>query len=314
MDEHKKHKQIDISELPSGLRELVEAKQAPGATSTQSENPEGSAQIAKEKPLHLLQEHEHQKLLPATPNVPSKPIPLPSQTQGHLQRPKTQKETELDSLISKRQGIIEQLKAKNPSVLESRKKVAALIPQIRGKGAPKTIRLIEEAERLEFSIATEAYTPAKEKDLLKRLRQIKIELSHHKELEIVQKAMEHERTILSSLLSEIRSLEHQLSEARKECDAKYSEVLSERKSAYESRQKAREQHHNAQERRKEQFEHQNREEEFHSRQKEYRQKKESFRREEQEDMAKYMKDYDDTVSLEEIVQIEKKEKRKKGEE
>ncbi len=313
MDEQKKHKQIDINDLPSGLRELVEGKGAPQTASAQPENPILPTQIAKEKPLQLTQEHENQKLLSPLPTIHSCPIPLCPHRLARVELPITLMVSELDALISKRQGIIEQLKAKNPSVLESRKKVAALIPQIRGKGAPKTIRLIEEAERIEFSIATEAYTPKKEKDLLKRLREIKIELSHHKELEAVQKAMEHERAVLSSLLSEIRSLEHQLSDARKECDAKYAEVLSERKSAYESRQKAREHHHHAQQQRKEHAEHQRREEEFHSRQNEHRQKRAAHRREEEGEMAKYMKDYDDTVSLEEIVQIEKKEKKKKDE-
>lgn len=240
-------------------------------------------------------------------------ILLPAASQQHRDRPKTQKEQELDEMMAERQSIIESLKAKNPLVLAARQKIAALIPFIRGKGAPQAIRLMEEAERLEFSIATEAYTPKKEKDLIKRLREIKKELSKHKELEAAQKKVDEARNELHSIMSEIKSLERQLASCRAACEAKYSEILAERKSAYEARVKKREQKAQKYEQEKREA-HQRHEQEKHRRFEELRQRvRHEKKREYDDEMAKYMKKHDDTVSMDEIVQIEKKEKKGKKE-
>ncbi|VVB98977.1 Uncharacterised protein [uncultured archaeon] len=288
MDEKKKA-QIDVSQLPDGLKELIAPVEKVAALPAGKKEaialPAASTSAA--------QMRRQGTDSPATPNTPAKQQP---------ERPKTEKEIELDALIAKRQGIIDQLKSKNPLVLESRKKISAIIPSIRGKGAPQAIRLIEEAERLEFSIATEAYTPAKEKELIKRLREIKHELSKHKELEAAQKAVDAERSALHSLISEIKALEKELFETRAACEAKYQEVLGERKANYENRTNNRE----------ERF-HQH-EEQKHRQYEELKQRVRQERKKEyDEDMGKYMKDYDDTVSMEEIVQIEKKEKKQKKE-
>ena len=220
-------------------------------------------------------------------------IPLPAHEE-RPQRPKTPKEQELDSLISARQGVIEQLKAKNPLVLKARLLLSELVPTIRGKGASRVMELVREEEKIEFSIATEAYTPKKEKELLKRLREIHIELSRHKELDAARKKVDEQRTVLRSLVSDIKSLERSLDGARAACDAKYAEVLAERKAGYEQRQKSREQ------RKERQFQ-------------ELRERtRAESKREYDNEMSKYMKDYDDTVSMDEICIFEKKEK-KKGE-
>lgn len=211
------------------------------------------------------------------------------------ERPRTQKEQELDALIAKRQGILEQLKAKNPLVAEARKQLSGLMPSVRGRGSSRAMELMREEERLEFSIATEAYTPKKEKELLTRMRAIRSELSAHKELDAARKAVDEKRAALRTLLSEVKSLERELAEARKACDEKYAEVLAERRSQYEQRQHARQAR-----RQKEEGEVRHR-------------AREGRKREYEDEVAKYTKDYDDTVSMDEIVQIEKKEKKKKEE-
>jgi len=280
MDTAKKGQKVDVSGLPKGLLELIEIP-------SEQKNSEKLIAGGVNQPI----------LLPAaTPNAPKT-------AQQHQERSKTQKELELDELIAKRQSIIESLKAKNPLVLESRRKIAEIIPTIRGKGASQAIHLMEESEKIEFSIATEAYTPKKEKDLIKRLREIKKELSKHKELESAQKKVEQERKVLHSLMSEIRSLEQDLASCRAACEQKYSEILAERKSAYESRVKKREEraHHIEQEKHK-RFE-ELRERVRHEKKKQY-----------DDELAPYMKKHDDTVSMEEIVFIEKKEKKEKKEE
>jgi hypothetical protein len=282
MDDAKKPKTANLlSELSKGLRELVEL---PAEQKTQPILLPAASSSAKQMGRQEAQP-------PGTPNAPKA-------FQQHQDRPKTQKEHELDELIAKRQSIIESLKAKNPLVLESRRKIAEIIPAIRGKGASQAIHLMEEAEKIEFSIATEAYTPKKEKDLLKHLRQIKIELSKHKELEAAQKKVDAARKALHSLMSEIRSLEHELASCRAACEAKYGEILAERKSAYESRVKRREEHAHK------------REQDQHRRYEELQTRVRQERKKEYDDeIGKYMKKHDDTVSLEEIVKIEKKDKK-----
>jgi len=212
--------------------------------------------------------------------------------QAQPERPRTEKEQALDSLIAKRQEIIEKLKANNAIVSECRKSMDALIPQIRGKGSNRAFGLMRELERLEFAISTEADTPKKEKELIKRVREVKKELSTHKEIESIQKKIDEHRRALNSALSDIRNLEHQLADARKACDEAYAAVIAERKSAYEGRQKKRD------DTRHREFSEQ-RERVGKARKKEY-----------DDEIGKYMKDYDDTVSMEEICIIEKKERKK----
>ncbi|MCX6770271.1 MAG: hypothetical protein NT051_06410 [Candidatus Micrarchaeota archaeon] len=217
-------------------------------------------------------------------SVPVSPAPA---------RQKTGKEAALDTLIAKRQDILNKLKEKNPLVLEARRKISQILPALRGSGSGHTMGLIREAERLEFSIATEAYTPKKEKELIKQLREIRTELSKHKELDAARKKIDAERAILDSLLSEIKTLENSLLNVRKECDVAYSEVLAERKAAYEQRPRMRE-------------------EPRHERPEGGRRfgREEKKRHSPDDDMEKYAKDYDDTVSMDEICVIEKKEKKK----
>jgi len=212
------------------------------------------------------------------------------------QREKTQKEQELDSLISKRQGILDQLKAKNPQVADSRRKVSRLIAALRGKGGGRTMGLLAEADHIEFAIATEADTPKKEKELIKRLKAIKAEIAKNKELDAARKAVDAERHTLNTFMGEIKALENQLVETRKACDDAYSAVVSERKAAYQQRQQGR------QEKRERKFDGPP------------RRAKHEKKRGYDSDMEKYMKDYDDTVSMEEIVVFEKKEKKDQKEE
>lgn len=287
MAEDKKGKTPDISDLPAGLRELVDIPASAGANIASA--PKNAPAVpSSATPTVLLAAKSETILIPAHTNAQQ-----PAQT-----RPKTQKEQELDALIAKRQEIIGQLKAKNPLVIEARKKITALIPGIRGTGASHTMKLAQEEERIEFSIATEADTPKKEKEMLKRLRQIKQELGKHKEIDDARKAIDAQRSALHSIMGDIKSLERELADVRGKCDLAYAAVLAERKAAYESRQKGREERQH----RREEGEHRR----FQDLQKRvYTEKK----REYDSEMQKYMKKHDDTVSMEEIVQFTRKEKK-----
>ncbi len=265
MEDSKKTKASALASLPDGLRDIAELPSA---------QPEG------QKSLPPIQEEHH-----------AIPLPPSEKHEQRPERPKTQKEEELDELIVSRQAVIDKLKAKNPEVGQCRSRIAAILPSLSGKGASHTMKLVEEVEKLEFSISTEAYTPQKEKDMIKRIRLLNSEISKHKEIDSARKEIDAQRSKLRSLISEIKGLEGELAQARKACDAKYAEVLAERKAAYEQRQHRREE-------RKERNFNELRQRVRNERKKEY-----------DDDMAKYMKDYDDTVSMDEIVIIEKKEKK-----
>jgi len=252
-----KDKEKKHADLPDGIKELIEIPGEKNAAATSSSPTNESA-----APVHQ----------------------------------KTQKEQELDALIAKRQGILDSLKAKNPLVSESRRKVSVAIASLRGKGGGRTMNLLEEAERIEFAIATEADTPKKEKELIKRLKEVKAEIAKNKELDTARKAVDAERHILNALMGEIKTLEHQLVETRKACDEAYAAVVAERKASYEQRQKGRE------DRRERKFD--------DLRRRVKHEKKQEY----DSDMDKYMKDYDDTVSMEEIVVFEKKAKKEEKEE
>jgi uncharacterized coiled-coil DUF342 family protein len=212
----------------------------------------------------------------------SSPQALQEESKPKDARPRTQKEQELDALIAARQAIIEQLKVKNAEVKEARKELSALLPSLRGKEAGNLLRLMKEEEEIEFAIATEAYTPHKEKELLKRLREVRLELSKSKELEEMRKAVAEKRNAIRMLVSEIRSLEQKLAEARKACDEKYAEVLAERRLA---RKRLKE-----------------------------RGAAGKKSRQQGKDISKYFKKFDNTVSMDEIVEIEHKGKKENAEE
>jgi hypothetical protein len=297
--EEKKGKPTDISDLPEGLRELVEIPL--GSVAKTGAIPQSTAQKAPGN-QNAAKPRESQNAAPAliaAAKTDTILLPAHSNAQQPAQsRPKTQKEQELDAMIVRRQAIIEQLKSKNPLVVEARKNLAAIVPAIQGAGASHTLRLAGEAEHIEFLIATEADTPKKEKELLKRLRLIKQELSKHKEIDDSRKAVEAGRSVLHSLMQDVKSLERELAEVRTKCDTAYAAVLAERKSAYEGRQKGREERqHKRDESERRRFS--ELQERVHTEKK----------REYDSEMQKYMKNYDDTVSMEEIVQFEKKEKK-----
>ncbi|MEM4554322.1 MAG: hypothetical protein QXT25_00535 [Candidatus Anstonellaceae archaeon] len=201
-------------------------------------------------------------------------------------RPRTQKEQELDAIIEKRKQIIQQLKAKNQEAAACRKEIAQIKSLISVKGGSKTPKLIAEVERLEFAIATEAYTPKKEKEMIKKIKALNEEIAKNKEVDELRNKFHEQRRILKEIVSEIKSLESELASVRKACDQKYAEVLAERKEAQERRKQA-------QQRRLEQLKQRVKEENEKLRKKQ---------------LSKYMGTYEDTVTLDQIAIIEKKEK------
>ncbi|MEM4348429.1 MAG: hypothetical protein QXN37_02565 [Candidatus Anstonellaceae archaeon] len=239
--------------------------QTENQTPSVSDLPQGLREIAK---------------LPPSPQQQSQPSTKPK-------RPRTQKEQELDTLVQKRKQIIQQLKAKNQQATTCRKEIAQIKSLISVKGGSKTPRLIAEVERLEFAIATEAYTPKKEKEMIKKIKELNEQIAKNKEVDELRNKFHEQRRMLKEIVAEIKALEHELASVRKACDQKYAEVLAERKEAQERRKQE-------QQKRLEQLKQRVKEENERLRKKQ---------------LSKYMGNYEDTVTLDQIAIIEKKEKK-----
>jgi uncharacterized coiled-coil DUF342 family protein len=150
---------------------------------------------------------------------------------------KTQKEKELEEALKKRKELVDQLKVKNKQVAELKKEISLIFPKLKKAGSNKVLRLMKQEEEIEFLISTEAHTPKQEKELLQKLKEIKAEISKYKEAENLKNLLDKKKRALKEVISEIKSLESELSKVRKECNLKYSEVVAERKAAFEEKRR-----------------------------------------------------------------------------
>lgn len=150
-------------------------------------------------------------------------------------------------------------------------------------------RLQAEAEKLEFSIATSAYTPAQEKELLKRMHGVQERLGAAKEKAKGWEESQKWRAELSVLLGERDAIRKELDGLRVELEALYQVIIRAGSQEILAR--------------REQQARTERKKEWAERDVERRKQ----RREEHDEMAPYLKDsHDSHVSLEEIAVIKKK--------
>ncbi len=182
--------------------------------------------------------------------------------------------------LARKREIIDQLKASN-SAIEKAKQELMNLPHTGRPGKVSPERLEEQADRLEFAIATCAYTPAQEKALLRKLDVIRLELLQVKKEYEASGAGAEARKHLETARNERRALVGELQTLRKEIDTIYKELKDTdaqraaertdrtvRRSGNDERRKARE--------------------------------------EERKEMEPYMKEVDPFVSLEEIAEIKRK--------
>lgn len=207
----------------------------------------------------------------------------------------------MDAKLERKRELLGVLKGLNTSLDALHLELDALRPQMQGAGKNSSGgRLREKAEKIEFQIATSAHTPAQEREMLKGLKVVQLELDRlKKDTKVFTQA--------DTLREKIRAASQTRAEARHELDALRAEL----ESLYQIIVKLGAERARAAGERRERVERGNQERGERARRGEEWKARNSERKkqndEERADMAPYLKDsHDPYVSLEEIVEIKKK--------
>jgi uncharacterized coiled-coil DUF342 family protein len=193
----------------------------------------------------------------------------------------------MEQKSAQKQKLIKELRASSSQLSQLQAELDAAMPK--GGGSKMNPgRIQERIDKLEFQIATAAYTPAQEKDLVRQVSLLK------KEFDIAAKDSK-EWAVVRELRQKLRNGRQERKEIRKnldalslELDALYSKIIEKGKQRVEDRavrQKKREEY------------------------KEREQKREEYRKQrdaERQEIAPFMKEVDTFVSLEDIAEVKKK--------
>jgi len=182
--------------------------------------------------------------------------------------------------LQRKREIIDNLKASN-SAIEAAKKELMSLPSTGRPGRNSAERLAEQIDRMEFAIATTASTAKLEKDMIRKLDVLRLELTTiQKEAQLSGIGAEA-RKKLETARNERRALVGELQTLRKEIDTIYKELKDSDAQRAQERTERTTHRSASDERRK-------------------------SREEERKEMEPYMKEVDPFVSLEEIAEIKRK--------
>ncbi len=191
--------------------------------------------------------------------------------------------------------LIDQLRARNEQIAKIREAIQAIEPPQRDNGKDSPARISKSIDALDFQISTSAFTPAQEKELLRRMQILKTQLAEATKHDKTNVKLDEQYTLLRAELEARTSLRKQISAIGDELEALYQTIIREgaehakkRKEIGEKRDEAHVRH-----------------QEFESRRKE-RADRTRHREEERKELEPYMKAHDPFVSLEEIAEIKKK--------
>lgn len=186
-----------------------------------------------------------------------------------------------------KQKLIKELRATSAQLMQLQKELEAQAPKEAG-GRMSPQRIQEKIDKLEFQIATAAYTPAQEKDLVRQVEILR------KEFTVATKDSK-EWAAANELRKQLREGRQKRKEIRKnldalslELDALYSKIIEKGKARAQDREIRKKKHEEYKERE-------------HKRE-EYRKQRDAERQE----IAPYMKEVDTFVSLEDIAEVKKK--------
>ncbi|MDE1798599.1 MAG: hypothetical protein KGH63_04305, partial [Candidatus Micrarchaeota archaeon] len=217
----------------------------------------------------------------------------------------------MEQKTQRKRELINTLKGMNAKLMELREELNKHAPAPVPARRTPTQRLQEQAEHMEFVIATSAYTPAQERAMLKELKAVQAKIGT---AAVEQKASDQVRELRGKLRAQLEEravVQKELDALRSELEAIYQVILkagAERAQAYAKREeyKARQgQREDRGERRSSEggrgprrFGNDDR--------RSFAESKRKAREEERAEMAPYMKEVDPFVSLEEIAEIKKK--------
>jgi uncharacterized coiled-coil DUF342 family protein len=137
----------------------------------------------------------------------------------------------IEELEKKKAELIERIKALNRRIRYKKYEQKALVPFLEQTKDVRTGQFHKMKKAIEFKIATSAYTPKMERDLIKELRKVEEELGKVREVERARrKAMYVERDIAEGE-SEIVKIETELKVIREDLKKFYDEMKTFRNAA-----------------------------------------------------------------------------------
>ncbi len=188
----------------------------------------------------------------------------------------------MQAKLQRKRQIIETLKTSNETIEKLRRDLIALPAPPRGSERPRSpARLAEAVDKMEFQIATSAYTPAQERDMIRTLDGMQAELAAAKKEAHASGEGAALRGKLEVSRDERRKLVGELQTLRKDIDAIYQQLKAADEKRAEEMNERRERRTFGEEKRK-------------------------AREEEEAELEPYMKEVDPFVSLEEIAEIKRK--------
>ena len=186
-----------------------------------------------------------------------------------------------------KKGKISRLREINGLVSALQQELASSLPA-QERGGPNPRRIHESIDKLEFQIATSAYTPAQEKELIREVETLKKELNAAIKGNEGWERARKIRAELRNIRDERKAIRKELDALSAELDMLYQKIIT---------QGTREVH-----KRREGEERREQGRAMAQKRDRIRKEKESYKKE----MAPYMKEVDPFVSLEDIAEVKKK--------
>ncbi|MFA5105779.1 MAG: hypothetical protein WC506_02345 [Candidatus Micrarchaeia archaeon] len=191
---------------------------------------------------------------------------------------KAEVESRISELEAKKTQLIDKIKELNNTIRAKERQLERSAGVDRD--APRPGQIARELEQMEFRIATAAYTPKIEKDMIKRVNELQKELAAAKEADRKRRKLMYAEGDLKAASEERAKIEKELNDIRAELKTLYNSRKEANNADRKDRAEA-ERHHSQDERRR-------------KRDREFR-----------EENAEHLKPFERFVSLEEIVQMKK---------
>ena len=130
----------------------------------------------------------------------------------------------MESKTARKRELINQLKGMNAKLMALREELNAHAPSVPARRTP-TQRLQEQAEHMEFVIATSAYTPAQERAMLKELKVVQAKIGTAAVADQASAQARELRSKLRAALDERSLVQKELDALRSELEAIYQVIL-----------------------------------------------------------------------------------------
>lgn len=217
-------------------------------------------------------------------------------------QPQAKQQSPLSELKAKKDALLEEAKSLNSQIFDLRSQIAPIVAQLKQSEFLPTNKIRAQIDAIEFEIATSAFTPKLEKELLKGKKSLEAQLKTAAASDALQKKADGLRAQLKLLSDKRKEIDSQLESLRASMAAEYEKGKQE----YEKGKKERE---------KKAYE--SLKARYGAKNGEPKGRPAAFAKPHQRsrahgaldpEEAKYLQKHDEFVSLEDIVVLEKKEK------